>query len=90
MKSEKSAILWTDCDKALIGIAERCGAIPLPVYDYNKLLVIFQKQGMEPHEAAEWIEYNILGAYVGTRTPLIMFPMKPKECIERITDGDEE
>ena len=73
-----------EIEKVLVYIAQNAYA------ERNKLMLLFQKRGMEPHEAAEWIEYNILGAYVGERTPMIMFPMKPKECIEHLTDGDEE
>ena len=66
------AIVWNDCDSAIVGVADRCGDEPLVVYDYDKLVESFVSEGMSPEEAGEWVEFNIVGAFVGPRTPLIL------------------
>jgi len=70
--SNPEAKLWDDCDAALIGVAERCGQPPLAVYSWDKLVKVFEDQGMEFEEAVEWVGFNLEGAWVGDHTPLIM------------------
>ena len=65
-------LTWDDCDEAIIGVGERCGQEPIVVYDYERLLDVFVGQGMDVEDAAEWIEYNIAGAWIGDQTPLIL------------------
>jgi hypothetical protein len=66
------AILWDGLDAAIIGMARRCGMEPVVAYDYHKCIRIFQDQGMEEHEAIEYFEFNVAGAYVGENTPIIV------------------
>lgn len=60
------AILWDDLDDAIIGISIDNRV----VYGLNKMLILFQTMGMSEDEAMEWIDYNILSAYVGEYTPI--------------------
>jgi len=72
-----------NCDNAIIGVATRCGAMPLLVYDYDLLIQVFvEEQEMEEMEAVEWIDYNIEGAWMGEGTPLILH----KGSLEEIQD----
>ena len=48
-------------DEALIGIAERFGAGPVPAYDYERCIQILMKQGMSREGAGEFFEFNVLG-----------------------------
>jgi hypothetical protein len=63
----EDAILWNDCDDAIIGVSE--GKV---VYGRDALIAVFVAQGMTEEEADEWVGYNIEGAYVGELTPLIV------------------
>ena len=63
----EEAILWNDCDDAIIGVSE--GKV---VYGRDALIAVFVAQGMTEDEADEWVGYNIEGAYVGELTPLIV------------------
>lgn len=65
---------WDNCDEAIIGKGVRCGQEPVLVYDYNKLIKVFKKEGMSEEESMEWIDYNIIGAWIGDDTPIILFP----------------
>lgn len=66
------AILWDGCDAAIVGIGLRAAAESVVVYDYDLLIECFVKDGMSHDEAVEWVEFNIVGAYVGDRTPIIL------------------
>lgn len=78
------AILWDDCDAAIIGMVSRCGSEPIVCYDYDKLVDCFiDPEGAKDnpdaaYEAAlEWVEYNVAGAYVGEHTPFILNRLTP-------------
>ena len=56
-------------DEAIIGVVERAGGSPVIAYDTQKILDILERS-MPMEEAQEFFEYNILGAYMGDRTPV--------------------
>ena len=60
-------------DKAFLGVASRYGMDDVFAYDYDKVLkTLIEQQGMSPDEAQEWVEFNIIGAWVGNKTPLFV------------------
>jgi hypothetical protein len=60
-------------DEALVGYAQRCGQPALAVYDRNKCVdLLVQRDGMTHEEAEEYFEFNVVGAWVGDRTPLFL------------------
>jgi hypothetical protein len=56
-------------DQAIIGVMERAGGSPVIAYDTQKILDILVRS-MPMEDAQEFFEYNILGAYMGDRTPV--------------------
>jgi hypothetical protein len=56
-------------DEAIIGVVERAGGSPVIAYDTQKILEILERS-MPMEDAQEFFEYNILGAYMGDRTPV--------------------
>ena len=66
------AIVWDDCDAAIVGLGMRCSSEPVVVYDYDLLVDCFVQGGMDHEDAEEWVQFNILGAYVGERTPIVL------------------
>ena len=57
-------------EDAFVGIAERCGSQPVAVYDYEKAVqVMVQRDGATEEEAREYLDFNVLGGYVGEQTP---------------------
>jgi hypothetical protein len=58
-------------DDAIIGVAERSGMEPVVAYDVNKIIEILARD-MSEDEAVEYFEFNILGAYMGERTPVFV------------------
>lgn len=65
-----------DFDSCIIGVASRCGMGPVVVYNSDKVIDAIKAQGLEEDEAIEFFEFNIVGAYVGERTPLFMEALK--------------
>lgn len=60
------AVLWDGLDECIIGITQDNVA----VYDIHKMeLEIMKQHNCTFEEAVEWVEYNILTAYVGVSTP---------------------
>ena len=61
-------------DEALIGYAQRCGQPALAVYDREKCIdVLVERDGMPREDAEEFFEFNVVGAWVGERTPLFLY-----------------
>jgi hypothetical protein len=58
-------------DEAIIGVAERIGDEPVVAYDTTKIVSILSRS-MTVDEAYEYFEFNILGSYVGSKTPLFI------------------
>ena len=56
-------------DDAIIGVMERAGGSPVIAYDTQKILDILELS-MPMEDAQEYFDYNILGAYMGDRTPV--------------------
>lgn len=68
---DNECLLADGFEKALVGIT--CGSNPVAVYDINKMVgVLVHGEGMTPEDAMEYIQYNVVGAYVGEKTPLIV------------------
>ena len=66
-------------DEALIGTAYRPDLGEILVYDYDKCVDIFMKNNdWSEEEAIEWMEFNVVGAYVRKDTPIFVV----KERIE--------
>lgn len=58
-------------DDAILGVAERIGTEPVVAYSTPKIIEILSRD-MTEDEAVEYFEFNILGAYVGERTPVFI------------------
>ena len=70
------AILWDDLDEAIIGI----DVDNVAVYDIHKMeLEIMRLHECTFEEAVDWVEYNILTAYVGEWTPKHIWIMPEDE-----------
>ena len=56
-----------------MGVASRFGMDDVFAYDLDKVLkILIERDGMSPDEAQEWFDYNIIGAWVGDKTPLFV------------------
>ena len=70
-------------DNAIIGVGERNNTDSMIVYDYDKMVkVLVTRDDMSYEEAEEYIEFNIVGAWIGDTTPIIV----TKKNIEEIEE----
>lgn len=60
-------------DDCIVGIVERFGQPNHLIYDLDKVFKKLMVDGMTQHEAQEWYEFNMLGAYVGETTPSFLY-----------------
>lgn len=60
-------------EDALIGTGVRCGQQDVNVYSFEKMVdVLVKRDEMDYDMAAEFIDYNYVGAYLGETTPIIV------------------
>ena len=56
-------------DAAIIGYDANCTV----VYDYDKCMeILMERDSMTEHEAHEYMEFNVVNAYVGDFTPIFI------------------
>jgi hypothetical protein len=53
------------------------------VYNGRVITEILIEKGMSEEDAQEYIDFNIVGAYVGDSTPIVMWPATMEELDER-------
>jgi len=72
LSEENPDALFADgLDDALVGVARRCGQPTLAVYDYEKCVEVFMsREGISHEDAIEWMEFNVVGAWLGEGTPI--------------------
>ena len=57
------------------------------VYDYDKCVdILVKRDGMGTDDAIEWIEYNMVGAYLGEGTPIFVSPSDEFEIEDERSD----
>ena len=62
-------IFWDELDTAIIGVSTE-GRV---VYSMERMLEYFQSTGMNEEESIEYVDFNILGSYLGENTPIHMW-----------------
>lgn len=73
---DESALLMDGFEEALIGFSRRINEPLLAVYSWEKMVdVLIERDGMDFDEAAEYIDFNCVGAWVGDKTPIIVMPL---------------
>ena len=61
-------------DEAAVGYTTTSDGSEHVIYDYNKCTsILIKENGWTYEEAAEWMDFNVISAYVGENTPLWMF-----------------
>ena len=63
------AVFADGFDAAIIGYDANC----IVVYDYDKCMkILMERDSKTEHEAHEYMEFNVVGAYVGDFTPIFI------------------
>ena len=90
MSNEEQMLKADGFDEAVLGVGRRCGQPDLLVYDYHKCCEILVKRDkMTYEEAEEFMEFNVVGAWVGETTPVFVHTNKEAlfEIVEVNLDG---
>jgi hypothetical protein len=76
--ADDEELLFADGFDDAIGVGNRCGQLPVIVYDRDKCIeILVNARGMDLDQAEEYFAFNVAGAWIGERTP--MFVTRPKE-----------
>lgn len=61
-----------ELDAAILGVSH-CGKV---VYSYTKLVELFKGvNDWTDEESVDWIQYNVVGAYLGEFNPIIVYDL---------------
>ena len=61
-------------DDAFIGLCRVAGRPDVIAYDYWKCIdILMSRDKMTDEEAIEYMEFNVIGAYVGEHTPAFIY-----------------
>ena len=78
MEVNPDAILWDGFDEAIVGISEDNRAV-YNIYMMESIMWRDNKKYITFEEASEWVQYNILQAYLGDETPIHIWVMPTEE-----------
>ena len=74
---------WDGFDSAIIGVGERNNTDSMIVYDYDKMInVLVTRDSMTLEEAEEYLDFNVIVAWIGDTTPIIVNKISIKEIEE--------
>ena len=64
-------------DDAIIGICQRATSSNVVAYDTDRCIeILVERSGMTEEEAVEYFEFNVVGAWMGERTPVFISNVK--------------
>jgi len=66
--AEEECLTADGFDTALVGCTY--GANVVAVYDIQRMIDVLVNEGMDHDDAVEFLEYNVVSAYLGEKTPL--------------------
>ena len=71
---EEDSLLFADgFEEAVLGVARKATQPDVVAYDYEKCVqILVERDDMTEEEALEHMEYNVVGAFVGERTPVFI------------------
>ncbi len=69
----ETVLLADGFEDAFIGLSQRINEPLTAVYSYEKMIdILVTRDDMEYEEAQEYLDFNVLGAWVGPQTPIIV------------------
>ena len=72
LKSEYAS--WDGFDDAIMGTAERCSQEAVLLYDYESMIdVLMHRDRLNRENAEEYLQFNVIGAWIGDQTPLVFY-----------------
>ena len=72
LKEEYPDLLIMDgFDEAIIGVVSRMD-LEVVCYDLDKVIKLLMKQGMDEQDAWDWYQFNMIGSWMGEKTPVFL------------------
>ena len=74
-------------EDAIIGVGSSINKPDVLIYSYNKCVKIFmEKEGWTHEEAVEWMDFNVVGAWVGETTPIFVHEIPSDQKIQEFLE----
>ena len=74
-------------ETAFVAVGFRYNGNDIAVYDYDLCIdVLIQRDEMSLQEAYEFMDYNVVGSYVGEETPLFIRTKTYEEMLDEYSD----
>ena len=72
LKEEYPDLLIMDgFDEAIIGVVSRMD-LEVVCYDLDKVIKLLMKQGMDEQDSWDWYQFNMIGSWMGEKTPVFL------------------
>ena len=79
----------SDYDDCIIGVGARFHDGPLAIYSVERILAVLMRDDEVDEEGAmEWFEFNVIGGWMGSGTPLFAYESEMRTTDERVVDDD--
>ena len=72
MSGDEDLMTADGFDAAILGYVQRCGQPAIVVYDRERCIDIIMSWGLSEEDAEEHFEFNVVGGWVGERTPAFL------------------
>jgi hypothetical protein len=87
MQDDDRMVKADGLEDAIIGTGSRMNMPDVLVYSYNKAVKIFmERDGMTHEEAIEWMEFNVVGAWVGETTPIFVHEIPSDQEVDEFLE----
>ena len=85
--TEEKLVKANGLEDAIIGVGSRMNMPDVLIYSYNKCVKIFmEKEGWTHEEAVEWMDFNVVGAWVGETTPIFVHEIPSDQKIDEFLE----
>ena len=85
--AEEKLVKANGLEDAIIGVGSRMNMPDVLIYSYNKCVKIFmEKEGWTHEEAVEWMDFNVVGAWVGETTPIFVHEIPSDQKIQEFLE----
>lgn len=76
-----SFLLADGFEDAFIGVVRGTGRIPVVIYDEAKCIeILMSRDGMTEEEAEDYFSFNVVGSWVGEKTPVFANLALSRSC----------
>jgi hypothetical protein len=74
--NDDKPLLADGFDSAVLGLSRGPGSADVAVYSIDRCIdILVKRDGMSDDEAIEYMDFNVLGAYMGPMTPIFVYEM---------------